>query len=629
MTPILLLVDLQRDYLQAAGLTPAAGDIVENAAALLEGCRAAQVPALHVWTTITREVDRRMPHWRRAGKWSCVEGEPGHQPPLRLMPMATEPVVHKQFFSAFSSNALAGLIAEWKATTLIIAGVHLHACVRQTALDAYAQGFEVWVAEDAVGSDDPLHAAITRRYLESRAAQFAPVEEILRRVRQANPKSEVAPIVEHSSAGITSATRDARAAWPSWCGTEAKHRGAMLERLAILVEQKVAAWAERMAAEIGKPIVYGRTEVARSADLVRSIARQPATETNPGLRIARRRALGVVAVITPWNNPVLIPMGKVAAALFYGNAVVWKPAPAAEPIADEIVSCLRQAGCPDGLVRIVRGGSREAAALMSDPGVDAVTLTGGMQAGYCAQEICGRRHIPLQSELGGNNAAIVWRDADLNLAARSIADGAFGQAGQRCTANRRAIVHESCYAAFLELLTRETARLPLGDPLDVATRIGPMISARESRRVAALLGRAAQAGQILSPHEGHAIHGDPERFHSPTIVCCDDPTHEIVQEETFGPVLVVQRAANWIEAMQLCNGVRQGLAAAVFTTCHETQDRFLDQAQAGILKINQSTADADVTLPFGGWKASGVGPPEHGIADREFYSRHQAVYRDV
>jgi len=179
MTPLLLLVDLQQDYLAAAGLEPAAGQIVDRAIELLQGCRAAGIPVAHVWTTVSRADDRRMPHWKRLGKWMCEEGTPGHAPPASLLPEASEPVIHKRFFSAFSSGTLAPMLSTRGVDTLIVAGIHLHACVRQTVLGGYEQGFAIWVADDAVGSDDPVHAAITRRYLQTRAATFATVAELL------------------------------------------------------------------------------------------------------------------------------------------------------------------------------------------------------------------------------------------------------------------------------------------------------------------------------------------------------------------------------------------------------------------------------------------------------------------
>jgi acyl-CoA reductase-like NAD-dependent aldehyde dehydrogenase len=291
-----------------------------------------------------------------------------------------------------------------------------------------------------------------------------------------------------------------------------------------------------------------------------------------------------------------------------------------------LLQILHAAGLPPGLVNLVDGDKSIALTLMADPGIDAVSITGSAAAGYAAQDICGRRHIPLQAELGGNNAAIIWPDADLKKAAAEVSDAAFAFAGQRCTANRRVIVHAQVYGEFLELLREAAAALTWGDPLDSSTRIGPLISADKCSEIASLLERArAGSAEIFTLHNSKPSGA----YFPPTIVCCNDPAQEIFQEETFGPILVVARANDWDHAMQLCNGVRQGLVASLFSTSKQLQQQFLETAQAGILKINLATADADAEAPFGGWKASGIGPPEHGASNREFYTRTQAVYGKV
>jgi acyl-CoA reductase-like NAD-dependent aldehyde dehydrogenase len=335
-----------------------------------------------------------------------------------------------------------------------------------------------------------------------------------------------------------------------------------------------------------------------------------------------------VAIVTPWNTPVYIPLGKIAPALAYGNAVVWKPAPAALTISERVVRLLDQVGLPPDVVGLVPGGRRAAVAAMSDPDVDAVALTGSSRAGFAAQEVCSSRRIPLQAELGGNNAALVWPDADLHQAAREIAEGAFAVAGQRCTANRRVVVHNECRSELLEHLARETGALPWGDPLDPETRVGPLVSHEARARVADLVD-AAETGPnpIIVPHGRMTPCGRSDgAWYPPTIVCCDDPSHELVQEETFGPLLVVQAAGDWDHAMTLINGVRQGLVSALFSSSPDVASRFLEEAAAGVVKINLSTADAGVDVPFGGWKWSGIGPPEHGGFDRDFYTLPQAVY---
>ena len=668
MKPVVLLIDLQNDFLNSPSLEPAAGQIVARAARLLDAARVHRVPLVHVWTTVDRRKDQRMPHWKQSNRWVCEEGAPGHQTPAALRPQAGEPVVHKTFFSAFSSGELERILTSLKADTLILAGVYLHGCLRSTALDAYQRGLVVWIAEDAVGSDDPLHAAVSTRWLAARAARFVSVESCITALAppihaslkppeadapclpaafikgeiiaggETNCLTHISPREEGKKLWrvpvatpkqISQATMEARVAGLKWRNTAMPVRAEMILRLGKALETNRDALARQMAVEIGKPITQGRGEVTRAIALLRAVASRAAEPLDAKcteISTRRNRPLGVVGMITPWNNPIAIPLGKIAPALLYGNTVVWKPAPAGSGIAVKLMELLQAAGCDQGLVNLICGDRSSALALMADAGVDAVTITGSPAAGYSAQDICGRRHLPLQAELGGNNAAIVWPDSDVTKAATEIAEAAFGFAGQRCTANRRVIVYRDIYDLFLEALQSATANIPWGDPLEVQTRIGPVISSDKCREMGELLERAREAGaEILTPHKTAATGA----YFPPTIVCCDDARQEIFQEETFGPILVATKADDWDDALSLCNGVRQGLVAALFSNSNELQERFLETVQAGILKINLATADADAEAPFGGWKASGIGPAEHGSSNREFYTRAKAVYRPM
>jgi acyl-CoA reductase-like NAD-dependent aldehyde dehydrogenase/nicotinamidase-related amidase len=650
----LVLIDLQSDYLAAARLCPSAPELVARATVLLSGFRSRGVPVIHVWTTVDRGDDRRMPHWRRADRWACVEGSAGHEPPAPLEPAPGEFVVHKTFYSGFEGSTLDDRLRSLGCTEIIVAGVHTHGCVRSSVLDAYQRGYEVTVADDATGSDDPVHAAVTRRYLLDRACRFETVDTILAHTASANR-----PTIRHDSgrlahfsprdpgrllwevpvAGrpeVARAARAARRAGESWQDFPPAERAGILLRLAERLGGDAEALAVRIAEEVGKPITQARGEVRRTRDILQDVA----SRAGESVEVAsapdasyRFRPLGVIGLVTPWNNPLAIPVGKIAPALLYGNAVVWKPAPAGTGVALRLLELLETAGCPGDAVSVVTGDQTTARHLAEEDRVDAVTLSGSLHAGYALQEICARRCVPFQAELGGNNAAIICTDADLPDAATRVAEAAFGFAGQRCTANRRVVVAAGCYEEFLSHLQTAAAGLIWGDPMDPATQVGPLISAGKRKQVATLVARSAHAARaVLVPHRGgHDEQGLPANgaYYPPTIVCVDDPGSEIVREETFGPVLVVQRAADFPEALELCNGVRQGLVAALFSKSTEHQDQFLRCARAGILKLNRATADADATTPFGGWKASGIGPAEHGPSDREFYTRTQAVYRRV
>ncbi|MCX7916414.1 MAG: aldehyde dehydrogenase family protein, partial [Verrucomicrobiae bacterium] len=374
----------------------------------------------------------------------------------------------------------------------------------------------------------PLHAAITRLYLSRRGIRFA-------------SSHELAPFAGEQSRPITlTVPRRSSLTWAE--------RVEALRQLRQRLTEAAEKLTELIVSEIHKPVRYARAEVQRSVALVEATLKN-ALQLHETGRV-RYRPLGGVGVITPWNNPVAIPIGKIAPAILYGNTVVWKPSPLAEQVSRALSTLLPSH-------QLVLGGAEAAVAVME--AVDAVTFTGSSAAGYVAQAVCSRRRIPLQAELGGNNAAIVCEDADLRDAAQQIAEAAFGFAGQRCTANRRVIVLESVLDAFLHELRFAVQSLVCGDPREEATQVGPMITSAAAERVAALV---ADAEPLFAARAG-------------TVVWGRDPQSEIVQEETFGPVLVVQPARNWDEAIELCNGTRYGLVASLFSRDSRRQPDFL------------------------------------------------------
>ena len=192
MTPALVLVDLQQDFLDRPGLVPAAEPLTAAVAGLLAACRDRGVPVAHVHTRVSPDGHDRMPHWASSGTWACVAGTPGILPPASLAPLPGEAVVYKRFFSGFGNPDLATWLERHGIDTLVVAGIYLHGCVRSTVLDAYERGYAVWIADDATGSNEPAHAAYTRAWLGTRAATFLPSADILARLGQA-PRHPATP----------------------------------------------------------------------------------------------------------------------------------------------------------------------------------------------------------------------------------------------------------------------------------------------------------------------------------------------------------------------------------------------------------------------------------------------------
>jgi acyl-CoA reductase-like NAD-dependent aldehyde dehydrogenase/nicotinamidase-related amidase len=666
MSTVLLLVDFQNDFLSSPGLQPARGELQDRARSLLRSCRSRGIPVIHIRMSVAADDPRRFEHWKREARRCCVPGSAGHSHPEGLQPVQEEAIVDKRGYSGFGSGALDSLLSARKPDVLWIAGVHLHACVRATALDAYERGYQVRIVEDAVGSDEPLHAAVVRDYLERRTIAFAPAETLLAEGRPRNPVRLPSRDVEALPAAVIAGERRdgtphswehesprelgrilfrggnpgpetvhaavvaAREAGTRWRPVPLTERVEQVLEFRRRLEARKDEFVRRIVEDVGKPVLDARAEVDFSLKLLDDLAGDLTHEPERAVTartVMRRVPHGVVALISPWNNPLLIPLGKMIPAVLLGNTVVWKTAPAAAAISVAVMELLA-GSFPPGVINLIAGGRGAAISLMKDDQVDAVTITGSLSAGFTAQSICASRHIPIQAELGGNNAAIVWEDCDLSVAAASVADGAFRMAGQRCTANRRVIVPSTMMDAFLRHLGHAMESLTWGDPTDPHTVVGPLISVSARERVRDLVDRALRTGAtpLPSPMTAHCEMMERGAYYPPTALVCRDPSQEIVQEESFGPVMVVQPADSFAEALELLNGVRQGLAASLFSASGDRRAQFLATARVGTLKLDQNTAGVAPRTPFGGWKASGVGPPEHGPADREFFTRIQSVY---
>jgi acyl-CoA reductase-like NAD-dependent aldehyde dehydrogenase/nicotinamidase-related amidase len=644
MKSALLLIDLQQDFLASADLQPSAPALIARAAEVLMAWRERQLPVIHVWTTVDREKDIRLPHWRAEKRWMCVAGTPGHETPETLRPLAGESIVHKTGFNAFASGELDQILRSAGCDSVVICGLHLHACVRTAAVESLERNFKVVIAEDAIASNDPIYSAATRRWLAARCVSFQSLGTVFngsdhppKKWSHRSPRKTDEILFEVSNAtpdAISHAAQAALNASIPWRRTPLEQRQQTLNSVAQKLIGMVDVLARQIAIDLGKPIRHAREEIYRAAANIQDVIQRAPAAVAPKRETAgwiRYEPVGVIALVSAWNNPVAIPLGKIAPALIYGNTVVWKPAPAATRISEMLMRVFHDSSRPTDTVRLLIGDQTTAQRLAADKNIDAVTLTGSLTAGHALQEICARRILPLQMELSGNNAAIVWRDADFKSTAEQIAWGAFAFAGQRCTANRRAIVHVDDFENFLAELESATARLRWGDPLEPENEIGPVLNTGKRDDLKSLISLARSEGaahRVIYPQSRRANEpwAQAGAYAQPVIVCCDDPSHSLVQEETMSPLLVVQRVKNFNDAISLCNGVRHGLIASLFSYQPELQKQFLAEARAGVLKFNSATAGVDIALPFGGWKASGLGPPEHGDGDIQFYTRMQAVY---
>lgn len=603
----LILVDLQRDFLTRPGMEPHPDAVVAEAENWLVAWRTAGRPVAHVLTRVSRGTDRRMLHWKKSGLWACEQGTPGECPPDVLVPCEGESVFYKEGYLPAAPPEVIKWVRATGASRVVLAGVMTHACVAHLAAALLSEGLEVAWAAGALGSDRPQAAAHVLAHFASKGVSERPIDE---------PGEPAA-----ASDRVAATVATARAAWTEspadWTATRAA-----LRRWADLIESASEELGLEVMRAVSKPITMAREEVRYAAASVRDVVGwrdEFKGERRAQAGTAVRRALGVVAVLTPWNNPVSIPVGRLAPALAYGNAVVWKPAPAVEGVSRRLRELALKAGLRGELLQLCEGGAEEGRRLVWNPQVDGITFSGSLARGRLVLAAGAERLIPCQLEMGGNNAAIVADDADAETAADAVLAGAFGFAGQRCTANRRVILLPGVREAFLRRARERLTVWTPGDPLDEACRIGPVKDVAAAVRIEAVLARAAAAGaRVTRAGQSRAL-----RAVSPALVEAAAEDSEIVREETFGPVLVVQEARDWSEAMRLLNAVPQGLAASLFSKSDEQWEAFRTGAQAGVLRRNSATAGALDGLPFGGWKASGWGGAEHAEADALFFTRHQ------
>jgi aldehyde dehydrogenase (NAD+) len=433
---------------------------------------------------------------------------------------------------------------------------------------------------------------------------------------------------------VEAAVAAARRALPAWSALPAATRGEVLGRVAVAIEARAEQIARDMTLEVGKPIRESRLEAARAAQVFRFFAGETSRpkgelyEQATGAALYTiRRAVGVVALIAPWNFPLAIPSWKTAPALAFGNTAVLKLAQESPLTGLHLAACLQEAGLPDGVCNVLVGrGAEIGDPLVAHEAVRAISFTGSVPVGTHIRELAARDGKAVQLELGGHNPLVVLSDADLDRAVEAAYAGAFWSAGQKCTATRRIYVEDTVYEPFRTGLLERMRRGAVGDPSDPATEVGPIVNAKQLDDVVAGIARGVEEGGTLVTG-GERLDGEgyllaPALFED----VADDAF--LSCEEVFGPVTSLYSFSELDEAIERANAVRFGLSASIFTRDAAAIQRFVTEIEAGIVRVNQQTAGAEVHVPFGGTKQSGYGPHEQGRAAIEFYTELITVYQD-
>lgn len=453
-----------------------------------------------------------------------------------------------------------------------------------------------------------------------------------------NP-SDTGDIVGCSSHATRSQADEAIAAahraFAAWSVSGPQRRHDMLKNVGDGIFAHKEEIGRLLSREEGKTLAEGIGETLRAAQVFLFFAQESLRlagekipSVRPGIDIEiTREPVGVVGVITPWNFPIALPSWKIAAALAYGNTVVWKPADLVPATANALARLIEQAGCPKGVFNLVNGrGAVVGEAILAHPKVAAVTFTGSVETGSRVAAACSSSFKKMQLEMGGKNPLVVLDDADLATAAEAAVNGAFYSTGQRCTASSRLIVTEGIHDRFVAALVERMKSLVVGDALDPATHIGPVVDGSQLRQNLSYVEIGVSEGANLA-FGGDTLRCEkPGYYMQPALFTDAKNSMRIAREEIFGPVACVLRVKDYDEALATANDTSFGLSAGICTTSLKYASHFKRHVEAGIVTVNLPTAGIDFHVPFGGRKASSYGPREQGRYAAEFYTTVKTAY---
>ncbi|MBX9685152.1 MAG: aldehyde dehydrogenase family protein [Candidatus Obscuribacterales bacterium] len=438
---------------------------------------------------------------------------------------------------------------------------------------------------------------------------------------------------------VKAAVDAAEKALTEWRRTPAPTRAEMLYKAATLLETRKEDLARVMTREMGKVIKEARGDVQEAIDMAKYMAGEgrrlfgatvPSEMPNK-FAMSVRAPIGVVGIITPWNFPVAIPSWKIFPALVAGNTVVFKPATDTPLCGLMFIEILNEAGFPPGVINMITGGGGSCGmAIVEDPRVRAISITGSTQVGRQVAGRCGELMKRISCELGGKNAICVMEDADLDLVIEGALWGSFGTAGQRCTATSRIIVHSKKYKEFCERFAERVKSLKLGNGLDPEVEVGPVVSKSQLESVHNYVEIGKKEGAKLIAGGNILTEGDFGKgcFHEPTVFCDVKTDMRSAQEEIFGPVTCIIEVKSFEEALKVANGTDYGLSLSMYTQDVNRAFMAMQELESGIVYINAPTIGAEIQLPFGGVKQTGNGHREAGTAAIDQFTEWKSIYVD-
>ncbi len=458
---------------------------------------------------------------------------------------------------------------------------------------------------------------------------------VTRNVNPSDTNDVIGEYAQADAAQTGAAIEAAHTAFPAWARTTPQERHDVLLRASTEILARREELGRLLSREEGKTLPEGIGEATRAGQIFDFFAgealRIPGEKfasVRPNVDIeATREPIGVIGIIAPWNFPLAIPSWKIAPALAFGNAVVFKPADLVPGSAHALAEILVRAGIPKGVFNLVMGrGSVVGQAILDHKQVDAVTFTGSVAIGRRVAAACAGAMRKFQLEMGGKNPLVVLADADLSNAVECAVNGAYFSTGERCTASSRLIVEEPIYKRFADALTERMRALVVDDALKAGTHIGPVVDLTQLEQDLSYVAIGQGEGAKLALGGERLNRATPGFYMAPALFLDADNTMRIAREEIFGPVSAMIPARDYDHALAIANDTDFGLCAGICTTSLKRASHFKRNVEAGMAMVNLPTAGVDYHAPFGGRKGSSLGPREQGRYAAEFYTTVKTAY---
>jgi len=455
----------------------------------------------------------------------------------------------------------------------------------------------------------------------------------------ANGDDLVGTFQESNEDDLNAAVDAAERAYQSWRLVPAPKRAEYIYRVGEILKRDKEKISAEMTREMGKVLDETRGDVQEAIDMAYLMAgegRRLFGVTTPSelpnkFNMCVRMPLGVAGLITPWNFPIAIPSWKSMPALVCGNTVVIKPASLTPLSVIMLAEAFEEAGLPPGVFNVVTGGGREVGEPMTKhPKISVISFTGSTDVGRDISVACAPQFKHVHLEMGGKNVIMVMDDADVDLAVDGALWGAFGTAGQRCTASSRIVVHTKVYDQFVEKLAGRAKKMRVGNGLENGVDMGPNVSEGQLKTTQQYVKIGQDEGATMVAGGRTLTDGALAKgyFHEPTVFADVKPDMRIAQEEIFGPVTSVIRCDSLEDAIAIGNGVKYGLSSSIYTRDVNKAFLAMRDMYTGIFYVNAPTIGAETHLPFGGTKQTGNGHREAGVAGIDVFSEWKSIYID-